>query len=460
MNQRTAIQAGLILAAAWAFYFLFWPEAPTSSPDSPSYLRLAQDILRLRLTELPVRTPGFPLLLVLTGSAQQAGRLFFFVSLGLHMAAVALIAKLLDALKAPHWAVIGLVASSVLPPFVEPAATVATETLSQFMVVLTVYCLWRWLNGGAKAWAAGYCASVTYGLLVRPTYQFLAIALCVAVAAGMWVGMFPALRWRAAGLWMGLAVICSAAAQFGLVWLNYRNFGYAGPTKIATVALSIHTAPVVEDLPVQFADLRAILLRHRDAALLVPDRDHTAKDYLYRALPEVTKYYGGDERRAFRELNAAFVYLIKTKPMSYFGDVLKAFGLFVMPNECELATAKLPRLRFFWALLQLGQLLAYGTQLVAVGGAGLFMFPRLLRFQFWSEELRRPVCAYLFATCVILYTAALSCVLGNGEPRYRQTTDLLILFSMAAGGQIWWIAAHSSWRQKGEEKVLPATFSI
>src|SRR5262245_50863532 len=60
----------LFVIAFWS-YTILWKNAPVMTPDSGSYLRTAQDLSDFHMDQLPGRTPGYPLLLVLTGSSQS-----------------------------------------------------------------------------------------------------------------------------------------------------------------------------------------------------------------------------------------------------------------------------------------------------------------------------------------------------------------------------------------------------
>ena len=71
----TAIVYVLLFAVALWFYTTSWVTAPIVVSDSPTYLSTAQRLLNLQISEL--RTPGYPLLLVLTGSAQSPNRTLF-----------------------------------------------------------------------------------------------------------------------------------------------------------------------------------------------------------------------------------------------------------------------------------------------------------------------------------------------------------------------------------------------
>src|SRR5690242_9189891 len=79
-------------AAAFWFYSICWPNAPLTVSDSTSYLRAAQDFSH-HINQLQERTPGYPLLLLLTGSSHSPERMLFFVSLLLHFASIFLLAS-------------------------------------------------------------------------------------------------------------------------------------------------------------------------------------------------------------------------------------------------------------------------------------------------------------------------------------------------------------------------------
>ena len=104
-----------ILAAAFVFYLFLWPEAPQLSLDSPSYLRLARDIRAGHLSELSIRTPGFPLFLLVMGSENNPTRSLYYVQLLLYFTSAGLLAALLRMLQLDRRYILGFVLFSVLP---------------------------------------------------------------------------------------------------------------------------------------------------------------------------------------------------------------------------------------------------------------------------------------------------------------------------------------------------------
>jgi hypothetical protein len=183
-------------------------------------------------------------------------------------------------------------------------------------------------------------------------------------------------------------------------------------------------------LPERFAGLRSILVKHRDRELLIPYSDHSGQNYVHRALPDILQLYGNDRTKAFQELKAADIYLITHKPLSFFIEGLKAAITYWMPEDGELSTSGSGILRSLWGVLQLvivaaflllsftatafGFLLAIGR---LCGGTQVEMSPLTAN----------RVAVYGIALLVVLYGSAISCFGGMGLPRFRETSDLLIL---------------------------------
>src|SRR5262249_28764141 len=119
----------LFFVGAFTFYVIFWPEAPAIQPDSGSYLRFAQDLADFHIDQLHERTPGYPIFLLLTGSNQSPNRTLFYVSLLLHFASICLLASILFRVGLSGMKIVFFSLILLLPPFVEPAAYVLTETL-------------------------------------------------------------------------------------------------------------------------------------------------------------------------------------------------------------------------------------------------------------------------------------------------------------------------------------------
>ena len=257
----TALVYTLLFAAAFCFYAVIWPNAPIAESDTGTYFSVAQDISNLHITKLHYRTPGYPLLLVLTG----AGRTLFFVSLMLHFAAVWLLGVVLyraglSEVKLTFFSVLLL-----LPPFVEPAGYILSETLTEAILVAAFVSFIFWHLTKRTIWILLSAASIGYAGLTRPTYQLLALAVVGwFVVARLLLPMIQS-RWRDLAKASLILVTSSILIIGGYAYFNYRSFGYFGITPILGLSLSQKTVHVLERLPDEHALVREVLIKARNA---------------------------------------------------------------------------------------------------------------------------------------------------------------------------------------------------
>ena len=426
---REMLLFGGLLLAVFAFYVVLWRQAPVATLDSPTYMSLARELKAGNITHLHARTPGLPILLALTGSENIPTRALYYVQLILHLLAVALLVYLLRLLTIDPRLVYGMAVVALLPPFVEPAAHADSEALCQFLVVLAVASMgfWRIRRRTWLLWVFGMAA---FGAgLVRPTYQLVAL-----VVAGVVIGAFLTglARYRSlARLTAVLAAptLLSIAGLGAYSTFNYVRFGFFDTSAYTPYALSTKTASFVEELPEADAELRAILVQHRNRQLLIPFSDHGAQDYIHRAMPEVIRHVGNDIK-AFQLVKQANLYLITHKPMSFVIECTKSFAIYWLPFDHQLATGNSSTLRLLWLVLQLCTVTAFlgsATMMssMAVFAVGAhFSNERLPRF---PETVQRCVFFVGVALAVVSYSTAVSCFAGTGIPRYRVTSELLML---------------------------------
>ena len=147
----TATTYALLFAIAFAFYSLLWSNAPIMAPDSPSYLKAAEDLSDFHIDQLNSRPPGYPLLLILSGTT----RALFYVSLAFHVASIWLIAAVLYALgvTGPGWLVV-FALLCLLPPYTEYAAFVLSDNLSEFLLIAAFSSLVFWFLRGRGSWGS------------------------------------------------------------------------------------------------------------------------------------------------------------------------------------------------------------------------------------------------------------------------------------------------------------------
>ena len=427
----------VLLALAWCGYSWVWPQAPLVSGDSGSYMQLGAELKAGHLPRPSQRTPGYPLLLVLTGSERHPSRILFHVSLALHFCALIIVVHLVRWLCGPGWAATAVIVG-LLPPYIEPSAYVLSEGLTEFVLIVALALLLRWLFCGRLAYAVACGVAAVAAGFVRPTYVPLAVLLGVGALVCGVVGWTPRARIGALARGAALCAIISIAAFGAWAELNQLHFRYWGITTLGPYAMATKTATFVEDLPDRYAGLREVLVRHRDRFVTEHFTDHTGQNYIFRAMPEVLALYGNDERKALRALEDANLYLILHKPMSYLIDCLKVLPVYWTPVEGPLILALPGPARAIWALLQMVVVALFFVQAIALGGLGLLQISVRLQRQgatVWGSRSLDPqlLSAYAIAMSVVLYTWLASCFLAIGLPRYRTPTDLLVLFTTLLG---------------------------
>lgn len=442
---RPSVRAVLLLIGlfivALAVYSLVWQRAPLMFPDSSTYMSLARDMKHFTLSRLQERTPGYPLFLLLNSAEERPTRILFYSSLLVYFTTAGMLAYLLSLLATPRMLIVLFLGIALLPPYVEPAAYVLTETLSQFLIVAAYLSLLLWLAGKRNLFLALFSIASTAAAFVRPTFQALApfLAVCVLICFAARCNFRMSLRRMLISL--GIAIVLPLASLTAYAYINYLKFGYFGTSTMSAFSLSHKTVSFLEELPDQYADIRDILLRHRDAELLKPFSDHTAQMTSWRAIGELRSHYGNDERKVVTRLADASWYLIKTKPLSYLVECVKSLGVYWLPNETILSNGSSGRLRTIWAALQLAVIGFFVLQVFAVSGIEVMWLSLAAAKPAFrptlSPQLQLTMCAYLIGSGIIVYTAVISCFFGIGLPRFRTPTELLIAATSLIGYVIW-----------------------
>ena len=172
----TAIFYASLCAVSFWFYTALWSSAPITMNDSPGFFRTAQDFPIFTSIGSNDRPPGYPLLLLLTG-ANRSPRTLFFVSLLLHFVSIWLLGIVLyrAGLTQSKLNLFSLIL--LLPPFVEPAAYILSENLTEAMLVAAFVSFIFWHLNKRIIWILISSASIGYAALTRPTYQVLALAM-------------------------------------------------------------------------------------------------------------------------------------------------------------------------------------------------------------------------------------------------------------------------------------------
>jgi hypothetical protein len=442
LPRRVAVSYTAFIILAFAFYSLAWANAPLTEGDSAGYLRAAQDLADFHVDQLQQRAPGYPVLLVLTGSSQAPTRTLFVVSLWLHFASIWVLGTLLyqGGLTAV-WLNL-FCALLLLPPFVEPAAYVLSENLAEATLVAGFGSLCLWIRNGRPIWICLSSLAVGYAGLTRPAFQLLAMALAVGLVLLKALCDWIPLKWTQA-THGGAALLCvSLLLLGGFASINYRHFKFFGIAPTLGPGLSTKTLRVVERLPDQYAAIREVLVRARDEDL-VSGSPHTGHDYIFRAWPELAATTGLDDIQLSESMLRLNLELIKGAPLSYLQEVAWAFGSYWLPSSGVMANFNSRAVHCMWSLTQLSLVTGGACNLMLLLGAVVYV-RKCLRFvprDAVPAADRRFISSqgivYALAGLIVAYTAAVSCVIQIGTPRYRVPTDSLIVFMFFLGTALW-----------------------
>ncbi len=428
----TAVLYAFFFVVAFWVYTTLWQQAPVTTSDSGGYLAVTSDIAHFRMDHIRYRTPGYPLLLLITASSEVPNRALFFLSLLLHFASVWILASVLYATGGTRTmlSLFGLLL--LLPPYVESAAYVMTENLTEFMLVIGFGSFILWALRGKMLWLCISALAICYAGLTRPTYQALAFVMTGSLfVTPVLLGWSPALRKNM--IKASVILICASVMLVGgYACINYLKFDYFGLSPLMPIALSSRTARVLEQLPDEYAAVREVLIRERDALLVARGSEHIGSGYLSnpdlrRELISITGLQSPQLEKYLLRLN---VLLIRKAPLTYLYDVSCAFANFWFPSSTMLANMNSRFMQLLWGVIHFCLIGIFALTLVVFVGGLPYMLTykrllvrsdRALLRELTASQLQG--CVYILAGTIVIYTALISSFFETGDPRYRVPTD-------------------------------------
>jgi hypothetical protein len=334
---RTAVWYSLMILAACVSYSILWREAPVRQGDSSQYLEVARDLADGRIDALHDRTPGYPLLLVVTGSAVQPTRALFFASLLLHFASIWLLATVLHSSGVRRGWLLTFAAVLLLPPYVEPAAYVMSENLAQFTLVVGFACLVLWCSQRTAVWLVASTVAFGYSAVTRPANQALTPIICLCLLLMPLAIPRTHLR-RGDAARAGTALLAGTLLIVGAVSVaNYVRFDYFGLTPMSGFHLSTKTMPFVERLPDRYATVREILIRERDSELTKRGGLHTGSQAVWAVRPQLQAATGLSQPQLSAYLFKMNIELIGRAPVEYLQEVMRSASGYWFPAAGPLA---------------------------------------------------------------------------------------------------------------------------
>jgi hypothetical protein len=435
LPRSTALIFATLFAVGFWFYGVVWTGAPFTVADSQGYIRVAQDLADFHVDELNLRTPGYPFLLVLTGT----GRPLFYTSLALHFACIWLLSAVLYTMGLTRGWLVLLALLLLLPPYVDYAAYILTENLSEFLVVSVFSSLVFWFLRGRRSVLLVLSGIViACSGLTRPIYEPLALVVAGCLLMMRWVGGQKAISYRDC-VKAGMVLLTTSVLLIGgFSLMNYVKFNFFGIYPIAGLHLSNRTIKILERLPDQYAAEREALIKARNAQLIEGD-DHTGDAYFYRALPELRKITGA---ASIPELSQHLLHLnlilIKSAPLHYLQEVLVTISGYCLPSANYFVNMNSRGMQTLWVVLHFAVLGLFILQLIVITGLAIFQMSQ--RFFLGETNMSLSpghVFAYFFAAILVFYTAASSALVTTPDPRYVVPIQSLIIFLCFLGFYLW-----------------------
>lgn len=316
--------AWLVLFIAVLQRFTLWfLYQPVLYSDTPSYRRLAATILHGFDHYDATRTPGYPLIMAIFGS----DRAVWLTQMVMGVVVTMLFFCLGWQFSKQAWFGCLVALAHTFNPgqiFFEP--NILSETATTFWVVLTLAGVVYWFYHPEhrttwQAFGMGLCASLAW--LTRPLFIYLPV----------WVLLFILVDWQKGrikliphSLRIGLVYLLPVLLILG-VWVGFvrLRFHIWGLTTMTGYHMIQHTGVFFEYVPDQYAELRDIYLKYREAHII---QYGTQTNTIWDAIPEMEKISGKSFVDLSRLLTKISFQLIREHPDLYLRNVGQGWWYF------------------------------------------------------------------------------------------------------------------------------------
>ena len=409
-------------AIVWNIY------QPAVYPDSHTYTELASQIATLNFVGYEGwRTPGYPLLLLITGGNLRAlwlaqAALGVLGSVVLYRLVLRYTGTVLLAFAAG--ACHSLALNQV---FLE--ASVLSESMAAFCVVVCVALSLRAMRDGASALHGILAGSVTaLAALTRPLYIFL-VPLFILL-------LFMHRRHVKVTVLAGYT-LAAALPVLGWMLFNQMTVGYFGMSTMTGYNLSTHSGRFIEKASDKYATIRDIYLKHRAEQLKVAK---TSSFTIFYARDEIKAKTGLSEADLSRELEKMSKELFIQHPGLYLRSVVEAWlSFWPVPNYWQRDKLTSDRLAGVLDIVWKGErYILIGLNMICVLAGALILLRAVARpFHIVATEEFPLVLA-----CTVLGSSILTAAVVFGEnPRYSIPTQplatTLALLALWRGWRAW-----------------------
>ncbi len=344
MERKHLAALGLLMALSLSIKFAIWQLPPQVFRDSPGYLVPASSLLDGRgygVQENGFRTPTYPLVLALilspfdrthlsqcrdahdavcidraaqTADGLTALRAIVFVHILLGLGITIILYMLGWTLTHNVWVASLFSAGYGLNPvtaFWE--ISILTETLTTFLLVLSVYLTFRLVTAKSQT-ASALALGLVLGMLALCHSLFLIYWLLPAAFL-----FFRAWRKKESAfkpLLIRLAPIIFIPPLFLGIWSSFNYFvnGYLTPSTLSGYVLIQMVAPVIENAPPGYEGLTEVYIGYRNAMIAETGSYSGA---IFRAWPDMLKARDMTWSELSSRLSQLSLYLMVAYPGSY-----------------------------------------------------------------------------------------------------------------------------------------------
>jgi hypothetical protein len=188
-------------------------------------------------------------------------------------------------------------------------------------------------------------------------------------------------------------------------------------------------------LPDEYATVREVLIKARDADLIARGGSHTGYEYMSNPdlIQELSDITGLQRPQLAKYLTRINLLLIRKAPLQYLYNVSSAFAYYWFPSSTMLANMNSRFIQLLWGAIHFCLIGIFALTLaVFIGGLPYMMTHKRFAARSDSALLKELTLSqlqgyvYILAGTIVIYTALISSLFETGEPRYRVPTDGLI----------------------------------
>ena len=412
-HDRLALAAcglGSLLAA------LAWRATTRPMGDTVTY-RATAEILRDGWPTITLRGPGYPLLLLLTGSSNGSTRLLFVVQLAMHVVTILLVIDIARRAGVGRYGRAAIALLLFTPAVLLRVVYEGTEGLAALALTTAFWMLLTPPRPGRRVpWGPALGTVCGAAALIRPNFALLFVPVALLAAAPR--AALP--RWRTAALVALPAVVLVG----GYVLANGIRFDSYSMTPLTAYHLNSKTAPYVEELPASYEPARTVLIEERDAALLRGE-SMAPDNFIWRARPRLERVTGLQGRALERYLMEIDLLLISRNPIEY-ADTVQTASLNYTTLDSQPAILGLGR-PAAWIQTALHDVLLLTFLAVLACIPGLALAGRVARAQLWPIAVGLVLAGYTWITVVTTET---------GTARLRSPSEPILALVLVVAASV------------------------